>query len=97
MSVESLTYADLAGRLGTSPEAARSLVRRLRLRDRWPMTEQYGSTSIQATYSTGPCLDVHHMVTGRTLTLSKPRSSSFRPRSLSLKHIKAPLKSIDPD
>jgi hypothetical protein len=31
MSVESLTYADLADRLGTSPEAARSLVRRLRL------------------------------------------------------------------
>jgi hypothetical protein len=31
MSVESLTYADLAGRLGTSREAARSLVRRLRL------------------------------------------------------------------
>jgi hypothetical protein len=28
---ESLTYADLAGRLGTSHEAARSLVRRLRL------------------------------------------------------------------
>jgi hypothetical protein len=31
MSVESLTYADLAGRLGTSREAARSLVRRLKL------------------------------------------------------------------
>ena len=31
MSIESLTYADLAGRLGTSREAARSLVRRLRL------------------------------------------------------------------
>ena len=31
MSTESLTYADLAGRLGTSREAARSLVRRLRL------------------------------------------------------------------
>ena len=31
MSVESRTYADLAGRLGTSREAARSLVRRLRL------------------------------------------------------------------
>jgi cell division protein FtsB len=31
MSIESLTYADLAGRLGTSHEAARSLVRRLRL------------------------------------------------------------------
>jgi hypothetical protein len=31
MSVESLTYADLAGQLGTSREAARSLVRRLRL------------------------------------------------------------------
>ena len=31
MSVESLTYADLAGRLGTSREAARSFVRRLRL------------------------------------------------------------------
>ena len=31
MSTESLTYADLAGRLGTSHEAARSLVRRLRL------------------------------------------------------------------
>jgi hypothetical protein len=31
MSVESLTYADLAERLGTTPEAARSLVRRLRL------------------------------------------------------------------
>jgi len=31
MSIESLTYADLAGRLGTSCEAARSLVRRLRL------------------------------------------------------------------
>jgi hypothetical protein len=31
MSIESLTYADLAGRLGTSQEAARSLVRRLRL------------------------------------------------------------------
>ena len=31
MSIESLTYADLSGRLGTSYEAARSLVRRLRL------------------------------------------------------------------
>jgi len=31
MSVESLTYADLAHRLGTTQEAARSLVRRLRL------------------------------------------------------------------
>ncbi len=31
MSTESLTYADLAERLSTSPEAARSLVRRLRL------------------------------------------------------------------
>jgi hypothetical protein len=31
MSVESLTYADLAERLGTTLEAARSLVRRLRL------------------------------------------------------------------
>ena len=31
MSVESLTYADLAARLGTTQEAARSLVRRLRL------------------------------------------------------------------
>jgi len=31
MSIESLTYADLAGRLGTSREAARSLVRRFRL------------------------------------------------------------------
>jgi hypothetical protein len=31
MSIESLTYADLAGRLGTSRETARSLVRRLRL------------------------------------------------------------------
>ena len=31
MSIESLTYADLAGRLGTSREAARSLVRRLRI------------------------------------------------------------------
>jgi len=31
MGVESLTYTDLADRLGTTPEAARSLVRRLRL------------------------------------------------------------------
>jgi hypothetical protein len=31
MSIESLTYEELAGRLGTSAEAARSLVRRLRL------------------------------------------------------------------
>ena len=31
MSVESLTYADLADRLGTTQEAARSLIRRLRL------------------------------------------------------------------
>ena len=31
MSTESLTYADLADRLGTTQEAARSLVRRLRL------------------------------------------------------------------
>jgi hypothetical protein len=31
MGVESLTYIDLADRLGTTPEAARSLVRRLRL------------------------------------------------------------------
>jgi hypothetical protein len=31
MSIESLTYADVAGRLGTSREAARSLVRRHRL------------------------------------------------------------------
>ena len=31
MGVESLTYSDLADRLGTSQEAARSLVRRLRL------------------------------------------------------------------
>ena len=32
MSLESLTYTDLGDRLGTSPEAARSLARRLRLR-----------------------------------------------------------------
>ena len=31
MSVENLTYADLVDRLGTTQEAARSLVRRLRL------------------------------------------------------------------
>jgi hypothetical protein len=31
MSIESLTYADLADRLSTTQEAARSLVRRLRL------------------------------------------------------------------
>ena len=31
MGIESLTYTDLADRLGTTPEAARSLVRRLRL------------------------------------------------------------------
>ena len=31
MSVESLTYAELGDRMGASPEAARSLVRRLRL------------------------------------------------------------------
>jgi hypothetical protein len=31
MSAESLTYADLADRLGTSREAARSFVRRLKL------------------------------------------------------------------
>jgi hypothetical protein len=31
MTTESLTYADLAGQLGTTQEAARSLVRRLRL------------------------------------------------------------------
>jgi hypothetical protein len=31
MGVESLTYTDLADRLGTTSEAARSLVRRLRL------------------------------------------------------------------
>ena len=31
MTIESLTYADLGDRLGTSQEAARSLVRRLRL------------------------------------------------------------------
>ena len=31
MSIECLTYADLADRLGTTQEAARSLVRRLRL------------------------------------------------------------------
>ena len=31
VGVESLTYPELAGRLGTSREAARSLVRRLRL------------------------------------------------------------------
>ncbi len=31
MSIESLTYAELGERLGASPEAARSLVRRLRL------------------------------------------------------------------
>ena len=31
MSIESLTYAELGDRLGASPEAARSLARRLRL------------------------------------------------------------------
>ena len=31
MSIESLTYAELGERLGASPEAARSLARRLRL------------------------------------------------------------------
>jgi hypothetical protein len=36
----------------------------------------------------------HRVVTGRTLTLSKPKSSSYRPRSLSLKQRKAPLKPI---
>src|SRR5262245_29212728 len=58
------------------------------------MTEQCGSTSICATYSTGLRVDIHHMATGRTLTLSKPRSSSYRPWSLSSKRRKAPLKSL---
>ena len=31
MRIECLTYAELGDRLGTSPEAARSLARRLRL------------------------------------------------------------------
>ena len=31
MSIESLTYAELGDRMGASPEAARSLARRLRL------------------------------------------------------------------
>ena len=31
MSIESLTYAELGDRLGASPEAARSVARRLRL------------------------------------------------------------------
>ena len=31
MSIESLTYAELGDRLGTTQEAARSLARRLRL------------------------------------------------------------------
>jgi hypothetical protein len=45
-SIESLTYADLASRLGTSRDVARSLVRRLRLPRQTANDGRYGSTSI---------------------------------------------------
>ena len=65
MSIESLTYADLSGRLGTSYEAARRLCVVLGYRDRWAMTEQCGSTSILPKSNTSLCPNVHRVVTGR--------------------------------
>ena len=96
MSIESLTYADLAGRLGTSREAARSLVRRLRLPRQ---TANDGAVRVNVDLSDVQYKPVPRrspLVTGRTLTLSKPRSSSYRPRSPSLKQRKVPLRPSPP-
>src|ERR1700747_620471 len=48
MSIESLTYAELGDRLGASPEAARSLARRLRL-PRRPGNDGKGRITVDLT------------------------------------------------
>ena len=92
MSIESLTYADLAGRLGTSHEAARSLVRRLRLPRQMGNDGTVRVTSILPKSDTSLCPNVHRVVTGETLRLSKPKSSSYRLMLPSSKRRKARLK-----
>ncbi len=97
MSIESLTYADLAGRLGTSREAARSLVRRLRLPR---VTADDGTVRFNVDLSEiqyQPLSSRPRVVTGRTSKLSKRGLSSYRPRSSSVKPRKAPLKPLQPD
>ena len=97
MSIESLTYADLAGRLGTSREAARSLVRRLRLPRQ---TANDGTVRVNVDLT-----DIQYKPLPRRsqgghradLTPLKPKSSSYRLRSSSLKQKKHPLKRQQPD
>ena len=79
MSIESLTYADLAGRLGTSHEAARSLVRRLRLPRQMGNDGAVRINIDLAEIQYKPLPTVHRVVIGETLRPSKPRSSSCRP------------------
>jgi hypothetical protein len=92
MSIESLTYADLAGRLGTSHEAARSLVRRLRLPRQMGNDGAVRVNIDLAEIRHKPLPNVHRVVIGETLRLSKPKSSSCRLRLSSSKQRKARLK-----
>ena len=66
MSIESLTYAELGDRLGASPEAARSLARRLRLSRRPGNDGKVRITVDLAEFSTSRCPPVHQVVTGPT-------------------------------
>ena len=79
MSIESLTYAELGDRLGASPEAARSLVGRLRLPRH---TANDGMVRVNVDLSEiqyKPLPRRTPGVTRRTLTPSKRRSNSYRP------------------
>ena len=76
MSIESLTYAELGDRLGASPEAARSLARRLRLTRRPAMMERCESPSISPRFSTSRCPPDHRAVTGGDRRLERARRAT---------------------
>ena len=69
MSTESLTYTELGDRLGASPEAARSLARRLRL-PRKPGNDGKVRIIVDlAEIQYMPCPPAHRVANRRTLTL----------------------------
>ena len=92
MSIESLTYADLSGRLGTSYEAARSLVRRLRLPRQMGNDGTVRVNIDLAEIQYKPLPQRSPRGHRETLRLSKPKSSSCRLRLPSSKQRKVRLK-----
>jgi hypothetical protein len=80
MAIEMLNYADLAARLKISPEAARSLAKRLRLPRSRGMTARRWSASILPRSTTPLCRPGHRPVTRWSPPESQDRNVAGRDR-----------------